>query len=75
MKKILIFAVAAVAVCAVLAKPKTPSKAEIEKQDKANWGGVDYSAAPDGENSVANDLAQMRSMARGEAARRFDVIG
>ena len=68
MKKILIFAVAAVAVCAVLAKTKTPSKAEIEKQDKANWGGVDYSAAPDGENSVANDLAQMRSMARGEAA-------
>ena len=68
MKKILIFAVAAVAVCAVLAKTKTPSKAEVEKQDKANWGGVDYSAAPDGENSVANDLAQMRSMARGEAA-------
>ncbi len=68
MKKILILTVAAVAVCAVLAKPKSPSKAEIEKQDKANWGGVDYSAAPDGENSVANDLAQMRSMARGEAA-------
>ena len=69
MKKILILAVAAIAVCAALAKPKTPSKAEIEKQDKANWGGVDYSAAPDGENSVANDLAQMRSMARGEAAK------
>ena len=68
MKRILIFAFAAVAICAVLAKPKIPSKAEIEKQDKANWGGVDYSAAPDGENSVANDLAQMRSMARGEAA-------
>ena len=68
MKKILIFTVAAVAACAVLAKAKIPSKAEIEKQDKANWGGVDYSAAPDGENSVANDLAQMRSMARGEAA-------
>ena len=68
MKKILIFTVAAVAVCAALAKAKIPSKAEVEKQDKANWGGVDYSAAPDGENSVANDLAQMRSMARGEAA-------
>ena len=68
MKKILIFAVAAVAVCAVLAKTKIPSKAEIEKMDKANWGGVDYSAAPDGENSVANDLAQIRSMVRGEAA-------
>ena len=64
----MIFTVAAVAACAVLAKAKIPSKAEIEKQDKANWGGVDYSAAPDGENSVANDLAQMRSMARGEAA-------
>ena len=30
---------------------------------------MDYSAAPDGENSVANDLAQMRSMTRGEAAK------
>ena len=69
MKKILVFAVAAIAACATLAKPKRLSKAEIEKQDKANWGGVDYSAAPDGENSVANDLAQMRSMTRGEAAK------
>ena len=69
MKKILLFTCAALAVCAVLAKPKKLSKAEIEKQDKANWGGVDYSAAPDGENSVANDLAQMRSMTRGEAAK------
>ena len=69
MKKILVFAVAAIAACTTLAKPKHLSKAEIEKQDKANWGGVDYSAAPDGENSVANDLAQMRSMARGEAAK------
>ena len=68
MKRILILAVAAIAVCAANAKTKIPSKAEIEKRDKANWGGVDYSAAPDGENSVANDLAQMRSMARGEAA-------
>ena len=68
MKRILILAVAAIAVCAANAKAKIPSKAEIEKQDKANWGGVDYSAAPDGENSVANDLAQIRSMARGEAA-------
>ena len=69
MKKILVFAVAAVAACAAFTKPKPLSKAEIEKRDKANWGGVDYSAAPDGENSVANDLAQMRSMTRGEAAK------
>ena len=64
MKKILVFAVAAIAACTTLAKPKHLSKAEIEKQDKANWGGVDYSAAPEGENSVANDLAQIRSMTR-----------
>ena len=69
MKKILVFAVAAIAACAAFTKPKPLSKAEIEKRDKANWGGVDYSAAPDGENSVANDLAQMRSMTRGEAAK------
>ena len=68
MKKILTFVVVLIAVGSALAKPKPPSKAEIEKQDKANWGGVDYSAAPDGENSVANDLAQIRSMTRGEAA-------
>ena len=71
MKKALTFALAAIAVFA-FAKPKELSKAQlekIEKQDKANWGGVDYSAAPDGENSVANDLAQMRSMTRGEAAK------
>ena len=72
MKKILILAIAAVAVCAAPAKskhPNLPSEAEVAKKDKANWGGVDYSAAPDGENSFANDLAQMRSMARGEAAK------
>ena len=74
MKKILVFAVAAIAACATLAKPKRLSKAEIEKQDKANWGGVDYSAAPDGENSVANDLAQIRSMTRGESAKMSKVL-
>ena len=71
MKKALTLALAAVCVVAC-AKPKELSKAQrekIEKMDKANWGGVDYSAAPDGENSVANDLAQMRSMTRGEAAK------
>ena len=71
MKKVLIFALAAICVFA-FAKSKGPSKAQQaknEKMDKANWGGVDYSAAPDGENSVANDLAQMRSMTRGEAAK------
>ena len=74
MKKIILFAVTAIATCATLAKPKPLSKAEIEKQDRANWGGVDYSAAPDGENSVANDLAQMRSMTRGEAARMNKLL-
>ena len=71
MKKALTLALAAISVFA-FAKPKELSKAQrakIEKMDKANWGGVDYSAAPDGENSVANDLAQMRSMTRGEAAK------
>ena len=71
MKKAVTIALAAICVFA-FAKPKELSKAQlakIEKQDKANWGGVDYSAAPDGENSVANDLAQMRSMTRGEAAK------
>lgn len=71
MKKALTLALAAVCVVA-FAKPKGLSPAQIEKNaklDKANWGGVDYSAAPDGENSVANDLAQMRSMTRGEAAK------
>ena len=70
MKKALTFVLAALAVFA-FAKPKGPSRAQQaknEKMDKANWGGVDYSAAPDGENSVANDLAQIRSMVRGEAA-------
>ena len=74
MKKILVFAVAAIAACTTLAKPKHLSKAEIEKQDKANWGGVDYSAAPEGENSVANDLAQIRSMTRGESAKMSKVL-
>ena len=69
MKKVLVFVFLGIAVCAALAKPKRLSEEEIAKQDKANWGGVDYSAAPDGENSVANDLAQMRSMTRGEAAK------
>ena len=71
MKKALTLACAAICIFA-FAKPDELSKAQrdkIEKQDKANWGGVDYSAAPDGENSVANDLAQMRSMTRGEAAK------
>ena len=71
MKKALTLALAAICVFA-FAKPKELSKAQlakIEKQDKANWGGVDYSAAPDGEHSVANDLAQMRSMTRGESAK------
>ena len=71
MKKAITLALAAVCVVA-FAKPKELSKAQRaknEKMDKANWGGVDYSAAPDGENSVANDLAQMRSMTRGEAAK------
>lgn len=71
MKKVVTFALAAICAFA-FAKPKELSKAQrdkIEKQDRANWGGVDYSAAPDGENSVANDLAQMRSMTRGEAAK------
>ena len=36
MKKILVFAVAAVAACAAFTKPKPLSKAEIEKRDKAN---------------------------------------
>lgn len=70
MKRILAFAAAAACAMA-FAKSKGLSKAQIEKNakiDKANWGGVDYSAASDGENSTANDLAQMRSMARGEAA-------
>ena len=40
MKKTLTFALAALAAFA-FAKPKHLSKAEIEKQDKANWGGVD----------------------------------
>ncbi len=69
MKKILTLVVVGIAVFAASAKPKKISKAEIERRDKANWGGVDYSAAPDGENSVANDLAQMRSMTRGESAK------
>ena len=71
MKKALTLALAAIGIFA-FAKPKGLSPAQIEKNaklDKANWGGVDYSAAPDGENSVANDLAQMRSMTRGEAAK------
>ena len=70
MKKALTLALAAIGIFA-FAKPKGLSPAQIEKNaklDKANWGGVDYSAAPDGENSVANDLAQMSSMVRGEAA-------
>ena len=74
MKKILTYVVVLIALGAALAKPKPPSKAEIEKQDKANWGGVDYSAAPDGENSVANDLAQIRSMTRGESAKMSKVL-
>ena len=74
MKKILTYVVVLIALGAALAKPKPPSKAEIEKQDKANWGGVDYSAAPEGENSVANDLAQIRSMTRGESAKMSKVL-
>ena len=69
MKKSLTFAVVVFAVCAVFAKSKHMSKAEIEKQDKANWGLVDYSAAPDGENSAANDLAQIKSMVSGETVK------
>ena len=69
MKRLPLLLSVCAAVLTVAAKPKKLSDAEIAKQDKANWGGVDYSAAPDGENSVANDLAQIRSMSRGEAAK------
>ena len=71
MKKAVTFVFAAICVFA-FADPKGPSRAQqakIEKQDKANWGGVDYSAAPDGEHSVAKDLEQMRLRAHGEAEK------
>lgn len=69
MKRLALLLSVCAAVLTLVAKPKKLSNEEIAKQDKANWGGVDYSAAPDNENSVANDLAQIRSMARGEAAK------
>ena len=68
MKKILMFAVAGIAVCA-LAKSKAPTKAEIEKQDRANWGRTDYSGSADGQGSVENDYAQIKKTTRSEAAK------
>ena len=74
MKKILMLAVAGISVFALAKGPSKAQLAKIAKQDKANWGNVDYSGAADGENSVANDYAQIRSMTRGEAKKMSELF-
>jgi hypothetical protein len=74
MKKILIFATAAIAVCPMFAETRRMSKAQMEKQGKTNWGNVEYFAGPAGENSIADDHEQIKSMAKAEIAKMKKLV-
>ena len=68
MKSMLMLAAAGIAAFA-FAKPAKMTKAELEKQDRANWSDTDYSAAMDGETPVVNDYAQINSKIQSETAK------
>ena len=76
MKNMLMLAAAGIAVFA-FAKPSNTklTNAEIEKRDQANWGGVDYSAAMDGETPVINDYTQIGAKAKNEVAKMRTLHG